>query len=468
MAPLILHNVPDEELYVGDDGVQRPYAMVFPQQDSHQATARSRRAIPESGSFGKSTRRSRSKPGTPARREDPTIAAADKVFSAWIQTQVQDHSSPGPTASASVSGKKQGLLPASASQPNLLTQPTTADETTTGGGSASQSRFIPKKEPTEVVLRGYRSANQQYAAISRYEQLAGRICEDYPREPPLESRRYKSELRDPALARRRPLTPEERARVNRADGGEHWVKVTFESAEAAEAAIYASPQSVLGHLVFAEPYRGIPPARDEAIPDTDGGLGFHDGDDLEDRLRTPTRARRRQQQFGRNGGGGIGGGGIPRSQSAPVVHDTQEASPASSRTADTTTIGSTTASSTTLTGTAASAVASATGVDLFPSSSDNAATTDNEFCRTIPTARRVKLLPAEQALLPQPSYTQRVLNRIPFLRWFSGSMIGNEVPRTETGEFDWDRASLYWKFICWLDSTFGLFGGEILNADKDD
>ena len=31
MAPLILHNVPDDELYVGDDGVQRPYAMVFPQ-----------------------------------------------------------------------------------------------------------------------------------------------------------------------------------------------------------------------------------------------------------------------------------------------------------------------------------------------------------------------------------------------------------------------------------------------------
>lgn len=31
MAPLILHNVPDEELYVGDDGIKRPYAMVFPQ-----------------------------------------------------------------------------------------------------------------------------------------------------------------------------------------------------------------------------------------------------------------------------------------------------------------------------------------------------------------------------------------------------------------------------------------------------
>jgi hypothetical protein len=30
MAPLILHNVPEDELYVGDDGVTRPYAMVFP------------------------------------------------------------------------------------------------------------------------------------------------------------------------------------------------------------------------------------------------------------------------------------------------------------------------------------------------------------------------------------------------------------------------------------------------------
>ena len=30
MPPLILHNVPDEELYVGDDGIQRPYAMLFP------------------------------------------------------------------------------------------------------------------------------------------------------------------------------------------------------------------------------------------------------------------------------------------------------------------------------------------------------------------------------------------------------------------------------------------------------
>jgi len=29
MAPLILHNVPDDECYVGDDGIKRPYAMYF-------------------------------------------------------------------------------------------------------------------------------------------------------------------------------------------------------------------------------------------------------------------------------------------------------------------------------------------------------------------------------------------------------------------------------------------------------
>lgn len=31
MPPLILHNVPDEELYIGEDGIQRPYAMLYPQ-----------------------------------------------------------------------------------------------------------------------------------------------------------------------------------------------------------------------------------------------------------------------------------------------------------------------------------------------------------------------------------------------------------------------------------------------------
>jgi hypothetical protein len=113
---------------------------------------------------------------------------------------------------------------------------------------------------------------------------------------------------------------------------------------------------------------------------------------------------------------------------------------------------------------------------LFGASTASAATgmnpvvldEDSVFCRRIPTARRARLLPADQALLPQPTWTQRNLNRVPFLKWFSGSMIGNEVPRTDAGEFDWNRASLYWKIIWVLDAYCRLFGGEIVSADKDD
>lgn len=35
MAPLILHNVPDDECYIGEDGIKRPYAMIFDRYGSH-------------------------------------------------------------------------------------------------------------------------------------------------------------------------------------------------------------------------------------------------------------------------------------------------------------------------------------------------------------------------------------------------------------------------------------------------
>ena len=233
--------------------------------------------------------------------------------------------------------------------------------------------------------------------------------------------------------------------------------MTFESADAAESAVYSSPQNVLGHLVYAEPYHGVPPPRDEAVVDTSAN-----GDGLDDRPGPPFGKARRQPS--RGVGPSAPSRGLSNSRPADGgLQDSPPESHISSRTADTTTVTSTTDSATLSASTIMNDVF-ATGADLAARGPEP----DSDFCRTIPTARKARLLPAEQALLPQPSYTQRVLNRIPFLRWFSGSMIGNEVPRTEAGEFDWDRASLYWKFICWLDYAFGLFGGEILNADKDD
>jgi hypothetical protein len=445
MPPLILHNVPDEELYVGEDGVQRPYAMLFPgythapltmtstssdissSTESNPGTSRSRRAIPETGSFGKSTRRSRSRTGTPAtKREDPTIAAADKIFSEFLVKQA--------SAPSSESQRISSLTP-SAAQPNhLAAQPTSTGD---GNSGSSQQRYV-HKEPTEVILRGYKST-QQYAAIREYERIAGQICEDYPRDPPQSELKYKSPLgRDPTSLRPRPLTPEERAKALRFAGGEHWIKITFQSAEAAELAVDSSPQIVMGHLVYAELYRGVPPTNDEAMSATGNGTG---------EPRTPGRKQSST---------------IPRSFTPSMTqigrgeHSfSPEGSNISSQTLDTGTLSTTTATTGTITGHPSSSFSG--GQSTEPEST---------FCQRIPTAKRIQLLPAEQALLPQQSYSQRILSKIPLLSWFSSDIIGSQVPKTENGEFDWAKASLYWRIVWWLDGVTGWF--DVVGGEKEE
>lgn len=397
----------------------------------------------ETGSFGKSTRRSRSRTGTPARgtKENPTLAAADKVFGEWLSQQKNENSSGG----ASTTRKPAGVSQEDSAAPKRTIQST----------------------PVELILRGYRSSSQQYAAISHFEDLAGLVLEDYPRDPPTTQRRYKSDLRDPAYTRRRHLTADERALVNRADGGEHWVKVTFETAEAANAAMYASPQRILGHLVYAEPYRGVPLARDEACPDT--------GDLFADGAAPGVAGLSRSQSVPANVGEagprrmGGSGGGLPQSFSSRLLD--LSTAPESHRTSDTLDTATLSPSR----GSTITAIDPFSASTSFPGAASTTAAEpieippeDSIFCRRIPTARRARLLPAEQALLPQQSVMQRFVGAVPFINWFGGSMIGNEVPRTETGEFDWNRASLYWKLIWWLDATFGLFRGDVYSIDKDE
>jgi hypothetical protein len=84
----------------------------------------------------------------------------------------------------------------------------------------------------------------------------------------------------------------------------------------------------------------------------------------------------------------------------------------------------------------------------------------------MPGAKRMQLLPAEQALLPQQSFSRRLVNNIPLVKWLSADIIGSAVPRTEYGEFDWEKASLYWKIVWWVDSFTGWF--DICSVDKDD
>lgn len=414
------------------------------EENSQDGSLRARKGINETGSFGKSTRRARTKTATPARKEDPTVAAADRIFSSWTAQWNQKEQQESTTASSTTTSNAQqrSTLPSSASSQNI-----NADS------AAPPAAKAKLREPVEVILRGYRSSQQQYAAINHYEELAGRICEDYSREPPLESRRYKSELRDPAFVRRRALTPAERVKVNQADSGQHWVKVTFESAEAADAAIYASPQSVLGHLVYAEPYHGIPPAIDEAIVD------YTQADDV----FAPRNARKASSSSGRPKVGTAAASGFNPDWLNPGGGSSFDHSPTSSHTADTATVGGSTTSSATVTGQIGKAL-----VPAEEKMNNNNGADDVEFCRTIPEARKARLLPMEQALLPAPSYAQRLANYVPFIKWFNGAMIGSQVPRTDNGEFDWAKASLYWQFLWWLDFLLNLFGGEIRNVAELD
>lgn len=457
MPSMVIHGVHEEELYVGQDGLQRPYGLILryassssamqtnlPElpdfsktRDGNPASARPRRAVPETGSFGKSTRRSRSRTGTPAakQREDPTLAAADAIFSQFFAQKTADKPE-SPQRKQSIS---------SISQPSLSSAAPLA-QIDGNGGPSRYAKKEPPKEPTEVILRGFKSS-QQYAAIREYERIGGRICEDYPRDAPIEQRRYKSDLRDPASMRRKPLTAEEKAKAYKFAGGEHWIKVTFESAEAAEVAVEASPQTILGHVVSAELYRGVPPTADKANP-VDGkqtqSLGVASGSDA--RL------------------GGRSSSTLPRSFATPSMREIgrggsslspPDSTNSSSHTLDTATLSYTsgTASSATVTG--------------FRSSEPGPAQGSPAFCsKYIPTAKRMKLLPAEQALLPQQSFSKRVMSKIPLISWLSADIIGSAVPRTEQGEFDWDKASLYWRVMWWVDKQTGWF--DICGYDKED
>ncbi|OTB02862.1 hypothetical protein M426DRAFT_322284 [Hypoxylon sp. CI-4A] len=435
MRPLILHNVPDEELYTGDDGVQRPYAMYWPEGDRQRTLPRTRaREITESGAFGKSTRRSRSRTGSqPQRHQDATMQSADRLFSSYLASHQNPSKTTANTSAATTAPNQR--------KQNYLGQ-STAQSQEDSASTTQTSTY--QQEPTEVILRGYSSPSQQYAAINHYEKLAGRICEDYSREPPTESRRYKSDLRDPALTRRQPLTALERAKVSRVASGEHWVKITFESVEAANAALSVSPQRIQGYLVYAEPFTGLPPKEDAAVLDAVGDVGMTDPFRSRGIGRRPSQPRMdRPSSFS-------------RSFSNPAVERVtkQHESPTGSQTS-TVTMDTATASTATVTGAAAELPV-------------NVAQADGAHCRLIPEARRVRLLPAEQALAPQPTLQQWLLAWIPLIGWFGGSMIGNEVPRNDVGEFDFNKASLYWKLMFYLDLWFGLFGRELVSGDKED
>ena len=440
--PTQFHGVPVEERAFDSQGNRLPWALewaeyVFTKFEfqiqaykySDHPNARNQKRQPEEkGSFGKSTRRQGSsratRTQTPAKKENPPIDGFDAALKFDAQHETNRH-------------------------------PPSSNKVPPDGNTPHQPALNLIKEPSQVILYGY-SPGTQWSAISFYESVSlGLICEDYSRKPPIERRRYQNNFEDTRHVHARPLTKAEEALAFQYRGGECWIKVTFDSIEAAERAIHSSPHAIQGHWIYAKPYRGQGPPADEPIL-------LRDEDRQQGALGAPKPMPSQSQTLG-------------PSFSMPSFNVTNAPTRANATLPRSFTTGSNTEalrhSATDEVSISSSTASSATATALdypslqprnFSQSRDLGAPAGETNSTTnlgqsatfthFPDTPRTILRPASEAFLPQKSWTETVFKR---LTWFSPDYIGNSVPRLENGEFDWSSATLYWKLFYWVDTLLG-------------
>ena len=374
----------------------------------HPNARHQRRQPEEKGSFGKSTRRKGStratRTQTPAKKENPTLDGFEAALKFDTQREPEE-------------------------QPKLPKQAT----------SDSLHQALPTliKEPMQVMLYGY-SPETQWAAISFYETVSGgMICEDYDRNPPAEKRKFYSNLATTSSVPRRALTRAERQLAMQYAGGDCWIRVTFDSREAAERAIFNSPHLLQGHWVYAQPYRGMGPESDEPILVRE-----------EDRQQGLLGAPKPKKASASTLGSSFQPSSQLRQSLAPKQHSTLprgfQATTEMDEENESVTVSSTTA-------TDATVVPEGNNTSLSSTLRNRNPTTFSHF----PDMPRTVLRPANEALLPQATWTERLLKRLTESGWYPGDVIGSAVPRLEDGGFDWDRASFYWRVCFWLDGVLG-------------
>ncbi|WPG97348.1 nucleoporin nup53 [Acrodontium crateriforme] len=365
-----------------------------------------RRELAEKGPFGRSTRRarwgssrSRSKTAEPNREEDrlraEQLAAEDAVFGS-LRRIVKDEP------------RRDGLGEKDPSSTSAQT-PTTAT-------------FESEPQATEVLLYGF-GEDLQWSAIEFYERVSeGSILEDYDRQP-VGYRGLDISKSFGRMAMQKSLSKDALRKKNRFAGGHHWIKVTFQSQQAAELACARSPHVLKGHLVYAEPYVGRGPGKDEPIPASNAGAQIY-SEGVPKSFSTNTMT-------GDNGNGSPGGSSTLTSATATNATTAGNTRPQLSFQID--------SRSPPLFG-------SASGLEQTQSNSE---TQLQQRRSRIAGATQAVLLPPERALMPKQ----------PRQSWWSSfgarELIGTTVPRKEDGTFDWDRASFYWRLFCWLDLILG-------------
>jgi hypothetical protein len=408
----------------------------------YDSSDKNERRIPEEkGPFGKARKRGTSRAKTPTSNSAADAARAendkaiDKIFGGFKQEEVNRRSVRVPSGSVA--------LPPSASAPNLIDAGGLSQSFQ--AGTSTNTGAI--KEPKEVILYGY-GADAQWAAISHYEKVSnGLIYEDYDREPynPKVGVSFSS-FNAQRASTFRTLSKSALRKVNEYVGGDHWIKVTFDSADAAERACHYSPHSIQGYTVFAEPYRGTgPTGGDRAIRANVGGA-------LSQTASPNTLSS-----------GTLGG--RDSSTTASSATATASAAPSHSLTRSTT----------------EPLFFRATGAfpqDLEPHAEPLAPTpqaqpvaqTSSTTTALHPRSQRATLRlkganvkpvvfqPPEKAFLPARPRWQQTVGSFPIIGWVIGSghgIIGEQIPRKEDGSFDANAASLYWRAWYAVDACFG-------------
>ncbi|KAK5128998.1 hypothetical protein LTR85_000331 [Meristemomyces frigidus] len=398
-----IHAVPDNEKAYDASGKKLPwgYDSVSSVNFADGDRTTSREPV-EKGPFGRrnTTRRSggsrsRSKTAEPERKED----AAKRE-----QAQAEE-------AVFGTLGKKTGREALGEVDPNAVAQTTAV------------SKVEGEQEATEVLLWGF-GEDLQWAAIEFYERVSGgMVLEDYDRAPPRQ-RGYEAARSYSRATAQKSLSRAALRKKNRYAGGEHWIKVTFDSRQAAELVCARSPHIIKGHLVCAEPYQGRGPARDDPVFASQAGAQIT-SDALPPSFSTHTLGA------SPNDSGTMSSG--TEGQTPPFRSADTQALPPPPWSQPTAPPASTTV-------TTGRQTAGAGGAQQL---------TRRGSRRPIESAKTVVLLPAEQALMPkQPKQS--------WSAWVGASeLIGTTVPRREDGTFDLDNASLYWRLFYWVDGVFG-------------
>ena len=438
--PMQVHAVPPEERAFDANGKQLPWGLEW--ADDHPNARGQKRHPVESGPFGKSTRRTGS--------------------SRLGSSRVTRTATPAKKDSLDVDGFMRGLQE-DKRRAELYGEGT---QTVVSSSALQQDNkaHTASKEPVQVVLYGFSPATQ-WAAISFYERASGgMICEDYDRHPPPEARRIPTTFSSPGLGPRRALTTAERKLSMAYKGGNSWIKVTFDSADAADRAWQSSPHLIQGHWVYAELYTGgIIPNNDQPIPlSSSDRLGDMTTSARPTHVPTHKNTQSLGPAFSRNTAPQQSqtNATLPRSFTSNLTPqqsrsqrpetDSESPSTASSATATNATNGQPNSTlrqrGSAMTG----------GEDIWSNGTATPQQQPNiQYMTHFPDIPRTILRPASEAFLPLPTRSERIQQFLESRGWMPGDIIGHAVPRTETGEFDYANASFYWRFFHWFDTTFG-------------